>query len=42
MLNELARMRRAVAWMAAFVECLTEQRQVSILKTHWELEGYLL
>lgn len=38
----LLRCRRSVAWLRAYTECLREQRPISLVKTHWQVEGWLL
>ena len=36
------RQRRSIAWIKAFLECLDQGREVSLLRTHYQIEGYLL
>jgi len=41
-LARIQRLRRSCAWMLAWLECLGERRPVSVIRTHWQVEGWLL
>jgi len=35
-------LRRNIAWLRAYDEALREQRPLSILRTHYQLKGWLI
>ena len=34
--------RHCIRWMHAYLDCLEERRPVTLLKTHWQLKGWLV